>query len=189
MRRPIIYHGVFGSGFFQTLYTPPPAGILAFFSSLEYHVLLTLPLLIVSSTFHWLLPVAVASLLLSLTVCAAAAAQAGLPRKKRRFWSRSLVALLFFLQPIVRGWARYHGQLYAQSTPTVARQNLDSVALRHGSVALNEACYWADHFVDRIEFLLDHVALAARRVGLAARRSFGKARLTPDGSSPVARRC
>jgi glycosyltransferase involved in cell wall biosynthesis len=153
MRRPIIYHGVFGSGFFQTLYTPPPAGILAFFSSLEYHVLLTLPLLIVSSTFHWLLPVAVASLLLSLTVCAAAAAQAGLPRKKRRFWSRSLVALLFFLQPIVRGWARYHGQLNAQSTPTIARQNLDSVALRHGSVALNEACYWADHFVDRIEFL------------------------------------
>lgn len=153
MRRPIIYHGVFGSGFFQTLYTPPPAGILAFFSSLEYHVLLTLPLLVLSSTFHWLLPVAVASLLLSLAVCAAAAAQAGLPRKKRRFWSRSLVALLFFLQPIVRGSARYRGQLNAQSTPSSAKQNLDSVALRHGSHDLNEAHYWAGHFVNRIEFL------------------------------------
>ena len=153
MRQPIIYHGVFGNGFFQTLYTPPPAGILAFFSSLEYHVLLTLPLLVLSSTFHWLLPVAIASLLLSLTVCATAATQAGLPRKKRRLWSRPLVALLFFLQPIVRGWARYQGQLSAPSTPPVARQTLDSISLRRGKLPLDETRYWAGNFVDRIEFL------------------------------------
>ncbi|HEX4645588.1 MAG TPA: glycosyltransferase, partial [Verrucomicrobiae bacterium] len=153
MRPPIIYHGVFGSGFFQTLYTPPPAGILAFFSSLEYHVLLTLPLLILSSTFHWLLPVAMASLLLSLTVCATAAAQAQLPRKKRRLWSRPLVALLFFLQPVVRGWSRYQGQLSAQSTPPVDRQTLDSISLRRGKLSLDETRYCAGNFVDRIEFL------------------------------------
>ncbi len=55
--------------------------------------------------------------LLSLGVCVVAGAQADLPRNKRRFWSRPLVALLFFLQPIVRGWARYQGRLNFGPTP------------------------------------------------------------------------
>ncbi len=33
VRSPIIYHGVFGSSWFQTLYTSQPVGVLSFFSS------------------------------------------------------------------------------------------------------------------------------------------------------------
>jgi hypothetical protein len=117
VRRPIIYHGTFGSSYFQTLYTPEPAFALMFCTSLEYHALITVPLFALSSAFHFLLPVAITSLLLSLGVCLLAAAQARFPHKKKRVWSRPLVALLFFLQPIVRGCARYRLRLTAISTP------------------------------------------------------------------------
>ena len=51
-------------------------------TTLEYHVLVTLPLWVMSVTFHLLLPMAVTSLLISLGVCAAAGAQAALPRNE-----------------------------------------------------------------------------------------------------------
>ena len=92
-------------------------------TTLEYHVLVTLPLWVLSVTFHPLLPLAITSLLISLGVCVAAGAQAALPRKKTRWWSRPLVALLFFLQPIVRGWARYQGRLLVRPTPAGAAAN------------------------------------------------------------------
>ena len=66
-------------------------------TSLEYHVLVNLPLLALSVPFRWLLPLALASVAFSLGVCVVAGAQADLPRNKRRFWSRPMVALLFFL--------------------------------------------------------------------------------------------
>src|ERR1700722_8333049 len=62
VRTPIIYRGIFGSAAFQTLYASQPIGLLAFFSSLEYQVLVTLPLLALSSTFRWLWPLTAASL-------------------------------------------------------------------------------------------------------------------------------
>jgi GT2 family glycosyltransferase len=151
LRAPIIYHGIFASGWFQTLYTSPPAGLLGFFSSLEYHVLVTLPLAVLSATFHWAIPLALTSLAVSLGVCIAAGAQAELPRNKRRYWSRGMVALLFLLQPIVRGWARYEGRLGLSAAPHAARETLDSVALREGHDSLNEACYFGD--MGRIEFV------------------------------------
>jgi O-antigen biosynthesis protein len=117
-------------------------------------VLTTLPLVALSSTFHWLFPLAIASLALSLTVCFVASAQASLPRNKRRWWSRPVVALLFFLQPIARGWARYQGQLGLQSTPPV-KETLDSVAMRSNAKCLGELCYWGDQSVDRIQLVRD----------------------------------
>ncbi|MDB6108906.1 MAG: glycosyl transferase family 2 [Pedosphaera sp.] len=153
MRPPIIYHGRFGNGMFQTLYTSQPAGLLSFFSSLEYHVLVTLPLLVLSSTFHWLLPLAIASLGLSFVVCVAAAVQAEFPKNKRRWWSRPMVALLFFLQPVVRGWARYQGQLVSSANNSPASETLDSVNLRGGYESLQEVRYWGRQAVDRISFV------------------------------------
>src|SRR5207248_6764671 len=74
LQRPVIYHGLFGSGFFQMLYTPQPALLLMFCTSLEYHVLVTLPLLVLAPSIYALLPVALAGLSISLAVCAVAAA-------------------------------------------------------------------------------------------------------------------
>ena len=153
VRRSIIYHGMFGSSWFQTLYSSPPVGLLSFFSSLEYHVLITLPLAVLSSTIHVLIPLTITSLVLSVGVCITAGLQAQLPRNKRRWWSRPVVALLFFLQPIVRGLARYQGQLVQAATPQEERESLDSVAARGSGVSLKEVCYFGDASVDRIQFV------------------------------------
>ena len=43
LNKPIIYHGIFATGFFQTLYRAEPASALMFCTTLEYHVLVSLP--------------------------------------------------------------------------------------------------------------------------------------------------
>jgi GT2 family glycosyltransferase len=58
IRPPIIYRGLFGSAGFQFLYTSEPAINLIVCTALEYHVLVTLPLWVMSVTFHLLLPMA-----------------------------------------------------------------------------------------------------------------------------------
>jgi GT2 family glycosyltransferase len=155
IRPPIIYRGLFGSAGFQFLYASEPAVNLMVCTMLEYQVLVTLPLWVASVIFHPLLPVAITSLLISLVVCVAAGAQAALPRNKRRWWSRPLVGMLFFLQPIVRGWARYQGRLTLRPVPLAARQTLDSVALRDSKQPLREVQYWAEQRLDRLALAAD----------------------------------
>ena len=155
LRPPIIYRGLFGSAGFQFLYASQPAFNLMVCTTLEYHVLITLPLWVVSVTFHLLLPMAIASLLVSLGVCVAAGAQAVLPRNRRRWWSRPLVGMLFFLQPIVRGWARYQGRLMLRPTPLAAQQTLDSIALRESKKPLRVVQYWAEQRLDRLALVAD----------------------------------
>lgn len=153
LRAPIIYRGVFGSAPFQTLYASEPATILMLLTTLEYHVLITLPLWVLSVTFHPLLPVAVTSLLIPLAICGVAGAQATIPKGRHRWWSRPLVALLFFLQPIVRGWERYQGRLAMKPATEPTRETLDSVTLRDSDAALAEVCYWSEKRLDRVEFV------------------------------------
>ncbi|MGC3960809.1 MAG: glycosyltransferase [Verrucomicrobiota bacterium] len=152
-REPIIYHGVFGSAPFQTLYTAQPALTLMLPTTLEYHLFITLPLWVLCVTFHWLLPVASASLLISVAFCVAAGVQATLQKNKRRWWSRPLVALLFFLQPIVRGWERHQSRLALRLAHDDARESLDSVTLRDSGESLDEVCYWAESRIERVDFV------------------------------------
>ncbi|HXI51524.1 MAG TPA: glycosyltransferase family 2 protein, partial [Candidatus Saccharimonadales bacterium] len=151
--RSIVYHGVFGTGAFQTLYAAPPAWTLMLCTSMEYHVVVTLPLLVLSVPFHFLLPVALTSLLISALVCAAAAWQAEIPRSRQRIWSRPLVALLFFLQPIARGWARYQGRLGLQQTPVGADERLALLPQAGSSEELSSLFYWGDGQIDRIDWV------------------------------------
>jgi GT2 family glycosyltransferase len=152
-RQPIIYHGIFGSGWFQTLYQVQPTGLLSLFTSLEYHALVTAPLLVLAAVFHPLFVLALTSLGLSAGVCVAAAWQAALPRKQRRWWSRPLVAWLYFLQPVVRGAARYEGRLTHPSTSLAARETLESEALRAGGEPLRKVSYLTDQSLSRLEFV------------------------------------
>jgi GT2 family glycosyltransferase len=155
VRPPIIYRGLFGSGGFQSLYASQPALTLMLCTTLEYHVTVSVPLTVLSVAFRQLLPLAITSVLISIAVCAAAAAQATLPRNKTRWWSRPLVAALFFLQPIVRGLARYQGRLTLRPTPLAAQQTLDSIALRDTRGPLREAQYWAEQPISRLGFVSD----------------------------------
>ena len=157
-RAPIIYHGVFGSAFFQSIYAPSPSMFLMLMTSLEWHVLVTLPLMTLGIAFAGvkfplLLPLGIASALASLTLCIVAGWQAEIPRAKRVRRSRPLVALLFFLQPIWRGWARYSERLLLQQTPLSAHETLDTLDLKRRRDRFEMAGYWADQPVDRMDFL------------------------------------
>jgi len=155
LRPPMIYRGLFGTAGYQALYIPEPTPALMLCTSLEYHVLVTLPLWILAGIFHLLFPLAITSLLLSAGVCATAAAQAPLPKNRTFRWSRPLVGLLFFLQPIVRGWARYQGRLLFRPTPLSAQQTLESVALRNSGVSLRLVQYWSSTPLDRLAFVAE----------------------------------
>ena len=152
-RKPVIYHGVFGSAGFQSLYASEPEHLLMFCTTLEYYLFATLPLWILSATFHYLLPLAIANLLCSLGVCVAAGMQASLPRNKKRWWSRPLVTLLFFLQPLVRGWARLHGRLTLPAVTQAPQENLDSTALLESEQKLDEVQYLAEAPLERLTLI------------------------------------
>jgi len=152
-RRPVIYHGIFGSAPFQSIYTRDASLTLVVGTSLEFHVLVTLPLLVVSAVVPFVWTLGVASLVFSLGLCLTAALQAEIPASKSRFWSRPLVALLFLLQPIVRGWARHRGNLLGNQTPLSARETLDSLSLGTRGEDLDHLLYWAEQGIDRMTFL------------------------------------
>lgn len=153
VRRSVIYHGLFGSAGFQKLYASEPETILMLCTTLEYHLFVTLPLWVLSVVFHFLLPVAVAALLIPLCICAFAGAQARIPKNKVEWWSHPLVALLYFLQPIFRGAARYRGRLTLRPLILAAQETLDSVALRNSRLPLEEVEYWTEKRIERFAYV------------------------------------
>lgn len=170
LRPAVIYHGIFGSGFFQRLYEPNPVSPLMFCTSLAYHVCINVPLLVLAFYLTAFVPLAVASVGLSLSSCALAAAQANLPRNKRRFWSRPLVAGLFFLQPIVRGWARFKWRFTLLSGPKpVPVEVPPSFTPRDLPETVT---YWSDGRVNRYQFL-EGVLTKMDRAGWTCRTDTG----------------
>lgn len=153
LRAPVIYHGLFGSAGFQKIYSSAPATALMLCTTLEYHLFVIIPLWILTGIFHYLLPLAIVSVLIPVGVCALAGVQAALPKNKTKWWSRPLVALLFFLQPIVRGFARYQGRLTQSSLKLAAQESIDSLALFHSGRSLKEVQYWAAERIDRVEYV------------------------------------
>jgi GT2 family glycosyltransferase len=91
----------------QTIYSPAAPRNWMFFTTLEYHAFVTLPLMLLSLWFAPLAWLAVASLLFSVGLCVMAGVRADIPPDKRRWWSHPLVALLFLLQPLVRRMANW----------------------------------------------------------------------------------
>lgn len=151
--RAVIYHGIFGSGFFQKLYASGPSSAIMLCTSLEYYVLVATPLLVASVILPDVRLLALVSLLLPVSVCGIAAAQSALPESKWRVWSRPLVGLLYFLQPLERGLARYRSSLQAHATPPLtSHRKLPQLKFSLGA-AMDSFCYWSDGSVDRYALL------------------------------------
>lgn len=172
LQRPAIYRGLFGTGMFQSLYASEPALMLMLFTTLEYHLLVTLPLWVLAITFHHLLPLAIASLLTSMGVCIAAGAQAALPKNRTRWWSRPLVAILYLLQPIVRAWERHQSRLQLRLPVQTPRETLDSVSLNQSGEPLKAVQYWAESGLNRAQFVA-HLVEELDRYGWPKRTDIG----------------
>lgn len=155
LQRDVVYRGLFGSAGFQSLYAAPPSFSLMLVTSFEYWCIVVLPLFILSLTFHPLFLPSLISLLLPLAVGLLAGLHSSVPTQKRRWWTRPLIASLFLLQPIVRGYARYQGRLSSGLRAPEKRPGLDSIALRDSPMSLNEAEYWSEQRVDRLRWVED----------------------------------
>lgn len=104
--RPVIYHGVFGSGLFQTLYEPK--GSLTAYLPLSFEwMLAAFAALGAGFAFAPLFAVGAVMMLTTFTFVGYRAAQAKLPKGHDNFLSRLIIALLTLAQPWIRGKARY----------------------------------------------------------------------------------
>lgn len=124
---PMVHHGVFGTGMFQTIYSAPQVWWPLVVLSPEWWFL-ALGMLLMAPVFNPaaalarlgvlgafaqlpllnpLLLVPVAMLALTLGVAYLVAGQASPPVPQRRRWSRLLIAAMHVAQPVERGFARY----------------------------------------------------------------------------------
>jgi O-antigen biosynthesis protein len=114
--RPIIYHGVFGTGFFQCLYPQPESPWGGLLGSLEWFALSTFVLLLsIPLEPLRLLPLIMFGLLLLAGL--SYMTRARIEPQHDTIRARLLLFYLAIAQPLARGWARYFTWLKGKSTP------------------------------------------------------------------------
>jgi len=137
LSKPIIHHGLFGTGMFQTVYSPPPVWWPLMVLSLEWWVLALavlglapvlnpaaalseaglLGVFALSPLANPFFLVPLAMLALTFGVAYLVAGQASPPVHQRRGWSRLLIAAMYLAQPVERGWARYRTRFQTIAIP------------------------------------------------------------------------
>jgi glycosyltransferase involved in cell wall biosynthesis len=153
INRPIIYHGIFGEGFFQSIYPTPQSEVAAYLSSIEWFSLTVflfglgfflpglrvVPYLMFCGTFFVALSYMV---------------RARIEPKFDTIPARLLVTFLAFAQPLVRGWSRYFTWLHFKRTPRAVismHEQLPAGADFDGS--LRNRNYWSEEGKDRHHLL------------------------------------
>lgn len=156
----VIYHGIFGTGLFQTLYRKPASLIAAMLMSIEWHLLAGFvgimgiaysPMALLLSDWNPLLTLAVGMFIVPMVLACIAAWQAPMPRH-RHWLTRPLIAWLHFRQPIARGWARYWVRLKAKVLNGQARGFRRTGRLPFDPNRRNTLQYW-NSWEDRIPLL------------------------------------
>lgn len=114
--KPIIYHGVFGHGLFQSIYPSPQSELAAYLSSIEW-VVLTGFIAVLGWPLEKLRVVPLLMFLGTFLVALSYMLHARIESKFDTIPARLLVAFLAFIQPLGRGWARYFTWLKYKHTP------------------------------------------------------------------------
>ena len=159
INRPIIYHGVFGEGFFQSIYPTPQSELAGYLSSVEWFAL---------TVFLFGLGIFVPALrilpylMLGGMLCVALSymLRARIEPKFDTAAARLLVMALAFGQPLVRGWSRYFTWLQFKRTPRaviVAHEHLPAGSDFAGT--LSRRSYWSEEGKDRHHLLASILAL------------------------------
>jgi glycosyltransferase involved in cell wall biosynthesis len=146
----VIYHGIFGTGLFQTIYRKRASLTAMMLMSIEWHLLAGF-VAVLGLAFLPLLWVAVLMLLVPMILASVAAMQSPMPRHRHPL-ARPLIAYLHWRQPIARGWARYSVRLRNKVLKTEAKGYRRPGGLPfdpHDSATLR---YWS-HDQDRIALL------------------------------------
>ena len=116
LNRPAIYHGIFGEGFFQSIYPTPQSEVAAYLGSIEWF---TLTIFLFGLGIFLPALRIVPYLMLGGTLCVALSymVRASIEPKFDTIHARLLVMLLALVQPLVRGWSRYFTWLHFKRTP------------------------------------------------------------------------
>lgn len=143
INRPVIYHGIFGEGLFQSIYPTPQSEIAAYLSSVEW-VVLTAFIFCLSIPFPILRIVPYLMFGGTFLVAVSYMIHAKLEPRHDTIPARLLVAFLAFAQPIARGWARYTTWLKFKRTPpaVIATQEKDYTPQRGSIAKMN---YWTEN--------------------------------------------
>ena len=144
INRPIIYHGVFGEGLFQSIYPAPQSDVAGYFSSIEWFALTVFlfGLGIFLPAFR-----IVPYLMLGGTLCVAISymLRARIEPKFDTIPARLLVMFLAFAQPLVRGWSRYFTWLHFKRTAkTVIASHEELPAGAKFTGSLRRRSYWSE---------------------------------------------
>jgi GT2 family glycosyltransferase len=139
---PLIYHGVFGEGLFQSIYPTPRSELANYLASLEW-VILTGLVALFSIGFPDLRVVAYLMLGGTFLVALSYMLQARLEPQFDSVRARLLVAFLAFSQPLVRGWTRYFTWLkYKRTPPAVIRAREAELDGEHASGETTNFAFW-----------------------------------------------
>ncbi len=149
----VIYHGVFGTGLFQTIYRRPASMLAAMLMSIEWH-LLTGFVMVLGLAFWPLLMLGGLMFCVPIILAIVAAIQSPMPRHTHTM-TQPLIAFLHWRQPITRGWARYSVRLKNKIMKGDASGYRRSQALPYDQTKRNTLCYWSMSD-DRIK-LLEHI--------------------------------
>lgn len=171
---PAIHHGVFGTGFFQTIYSAPQVWWPLVALSLEWWAL-ALGLIGLANVFNpaaaladagvlgpWALSpfanplVLLPSLMLLSTFALAwrASGEATPAEHQRRWWSRPLIAAMNLAQPVERGWARYKTRFQTIAIPASLRRLAEAWSQRAAAVINRDSLeLWAENGAGRDELL------------------------------------
>ncbi len=157
-----IYHGQFGTGLFQSIYRNNEWGFWSVLVSLEWHLVAIFLLFV--STMAW--PLVIASGLMWAGTLAMAIRSAWVAPLARRhpWWCRPLIAFLYLVQPILRGWYRLTYLLANKRLPVLPPSTEGSGAQRK-SIRWNTLdLYFDDEHEKGRENLLPEVIHLARRI-------------------------
>ncbi len=153
LNRPIIYHGVFGHGLFQSIYPTPQSDIAAYLSSIEWAAL-TAFILLISVPVP---PLRIVPYLMfggTFLVALSYMMHARIELKFDTIRARLLVAFLALVQPWARGWARYFTWLKYKHTPQAviaAREEGVPPASRRGGISRLD--FWNEKGAGREQLL------------------------------------
>ena len=149
INRPIIYHGIFGEGFFQSLYPTPQSEVAAYLSSIEWFALTIF--LFGLGIFLPALRI-VPYLMIGGTLCVALSymVRTTIEPKFDTVHARLLVLFLAFVQPLVRGWSRYFTWLHFKRTPrSVIRAHEYLPVNGNGAGDPGRGIFWSEEGRDR----------------------------------------
>src|SRR5437879_3529920 len=151
--RPIIYHGIFADGFFQSIYPTPQSEVAAYLSSIEWFALT----IFLFGVVVLLPPLRIVPyLMLGGTLCVALSymVRARIEPRFDTIHSRLLVMLLAFAQPLVRGWSRYFTWLHFKRTPgSVIAQHEKLPPGKKIGRSWGRLAYWNEEGKDRHSLL------------------------------------